>query len=377
MSNLDDGSPSINPFTADEFRSLRMDVDEKHGLAQAIVDTIREPLLVLDHDLRVVTANRAFSLTFGMDRRDIVRRPVYALAGGQWDVPALRSLLESIVPRSTVMDGYEIEIDFPGIGRRILLLNARKVYYEDGLHTTILLALEDITERRVKERELTELLHHKDVLLREMQHRVGNSLQIIASILLIKARTVQSLETRAHLEDAYQRILSVAAVQQQLEITEPDALVPLGPYLTSLCETLSASMIGDGRSASTQVRAENGTATAKEAVSLGLIVTELFINAVKYAFPDGRMDGVVTVSYEVADRNWRLTVSDNGIGRPDGQADKCTPGLGTTIVEALAKQLDARVETTMDHNGTTVSVTHATFSPKPAGVETGVNPQAD
>ncbi|MFL9829145.1 sensor histidine kinase, partial [Rhodoplanes sp. SY1] len=196
------------------------------------------------------------------------------------------------------MDAFEIDV--PDIGRRDLLLNARKVFYEDGLHTTILLGLEDITSQRAKERELAALLHHKDVLLREMQHRFGNSLQIIASILLIKARAAQSDETRAHLEDAYQRVISVAAVQQQLEVTEPCAMISLGPYLSRLCEALSSSMIGGGRHTSMQVRVDDGTATASQAVSLGLIVTELLINAVKYAFPDDRKDGTVTVSYEVA-----------------------------------------------------------------------------
>ena len=109
-------------------------------------------------------------------------------------------------------------MSFPAIGRRIMLLNARKVFYEKGTHTTILLAFEDVTDRRAIERQVQELLREKDMLLEEMQHRVANSLQIIASILLIKARTVQSEETRLQLEDAHQRVLSVAAVQQHLHV---------------------------------------------------------------------------------------------------------------------------------------------------------------
>jgi PAS domain S-box-containing protein len=185
-------------------------------LAQAIVDTIREPLLVLDKDLRVVTANRSFYLTFKMNRQDVQGRPVYALGDGQWNIPELRRLLENIAPQHAVMEAYEVEQDFSGIGRRTMLLNARKVFHEENSHTTILLAIEDITERRAMEREVKELLQQKDVLLQEMQHRVANSLQIIASILLIKARTVRSEETRLHLQDAHQRVMSIAAMQQQL-----------------------------------------------------------------------------------------------------------------------------------------------------------------
>jgi len=100
-------------------------------------------------------------------------------------------------------------------------LNARQVFYQRGADTTILLGMEDVTERRVLEREKDELLRQKDVLLEELQHRIANSLQIIASIILLKARAVQSEETRVHLHDAHKRVMSIAAVQQQL-----DAMVP-------------------------------------------------------------------------------------------------------------------------------------------------------
>jgi PAS domain S-box-containing protein len=339
-----------------------MDVDDGRALAQAIVDTIREPLLVLDKDLRVVTANRSFYLTFGMNRQDVQGRPVYALGDGQWNIPELRLLLENIAPQHAVMDAYEVEQEFSGIGRRTMLLNARKVFYEENSHTTILLAIDDITERRAKERELKELLQQKEMLLQEMQHRVANSLQIIASILLIKARTVRSEETRLHLQDAHQRVMSVAAMQEQLQPSEPGATIELGPYLSRLCETLAASMIGGRRPVTLRVHAEAGTASSSQAVSIGLIVTELVINALKHAFPDDRSGSTVIVAYDLAEPNWRLSVSDNGIGRPEGHSDMTHPGLGTTIIEALAKQLDARVDVLMNPHGTTVLITHAPFA---------------
>lgn len=339
-----------------------VDIDERRTLAQAIVDTIRDPLLVLDEDLHVVTANRSFYFTFRMNHQDVQGRPVYALGDGQWNVPALRVLLENIATRQAVMEAYEVEQDFPGLGRRTMLLNARKLFYEDNYHTTILLSIEDITERRATEQELKGLLHQKEVLLQEMQHRVANSLQIIASILLIKARTVRSEETRLHLQDAHQRVMSVAAVQQQLQASESGAVIELGPYLSRLCETLAASMIGDRRPICLQVHVSNGTASSTQAVSIGLIVTELVINAIKHAFPGNQRDGTVVVAYDLAAPNWRLSVSDNGIGRPEGESDKTLAGLGTTIVEALAKQLDARAETLTTKHGRTVSITHGPFS---------------
>jgi len=88
------------------------------------------------------------------------------------------------------MEGYEVEHEFPDLGQRTMCLNARQVFYQGGANRTILLGIEDITERRILEREKEELLRQKGVLLEELQHRVANSLQIIASILLMKARAV-------------------------------------------------------------------------------------------------------------------------------------------------------------------------------------------
>ena len=258
------------------------------------------------------------------------------------------------------MEDYELEQDFLGLGPRIMLLNARKVSYEDNSHTTLLLAIEDVTDQRIAEREMKVLLEQKEVLLQEMQHRVANSLQIIASILLLKARTVQSEETRLHLQDAHQRVMSVAAVQEHLHISATADVIEIGPYLTKLCESLAASMIGDNRPIALTVSAE-GSATSSQAVSIGLIVTELVINALKHAFPEDTTEGRVTVSHEVNGTDWKLSVADTGIGKPDFGTEQTKGGLGTSIVRALAQQLDAVVQVASEPDGTTVSVVHATF----------------
>jgi two-component sensor histidine kinase len=342
---------------------LLIDLDDARPLAQAIVDTIRGPLLVLDQDLCVVTANRAFYQAFRMSIQDVHGRPVYSLGDGQWDIPELRLLLEGVAPQHAVMEGYEVERDFPVIGRRSMLLNARELINKKDARKLILLAIDDVTDRRAAEREIAGLLQQKDTLLQEMQHRVANSLQIIASILSLKARTVQSEETRLHLEDARQRVMSVAAVQQQLLASRHGEPIEIGPYLSRLCEALAASMTDDSRPISWQVQAEAGTASSAEAGSLGLIVAELVINAFKHAFVGDRAAGQLVVAYEAADTNWRLTVSDNGIGTPQLHpgSDRTIPGLGTIIVEALAKQLGARVDTVRKPQGTTVSITRGSI----------------
>jgi two-component sensor histidine kinase len=334
-------------------------IEDGGTLAQAIVDTIREPLLVLDKDLRVVAASRSFYSTFKIRRQDVQGRPIYALGNGQWDIPELRVLLERILPQHTVMETYDVQQEFSEIGRRDMVLNARTVFFERNERSLILLAIEDVTLRRTIERSLAELLSQKETLLQEMQHRVANSLQIIASILLLKARTVHSEETRVHLQDAHRRVMSVASVQEHLQASAHGEQLPIAPYLSRLCATLAASMIGEERPILLEVMAGAGSVTSNEAVSIGLIVTELVINALKHAFAGGARGGRIAVLYDMEEGNWRLTICDDGVGKVEGQATKAASGLGTSIVEALAKQLDGRVEMSKtEPHGMTVSVVH-------------------
>ena len=352
------------------------------AFAQGIVDTVREPVLVLDRELRVIAANRSFYSVFKVSAEDTQGRPLYALGNGQWDIPQLRLLLEEILPGKGVMEGYEVEHAFPGLGPRTMCLNARQLNYEGGADTTILLGIEDVTERRVLEQEKDELLRQKDVLLEELQHRIANSLQIIASIILLKARAVQSEETRLHLHDAHKRVMSIAAVQRQLHASGATGPIQIAPYLTGLCEALATSMIGDNRPISLQVVGDGGSATSRQAESLGLIVTELVMNALKHAFPDDNVRGQITVAYDTAGTNWKLSVSDNGLGKPDGGFAQGKSGLGTGIVKALAQQLDAQVVTLAGPKGTTVnsganvapSNTRTSPPPTPAPVMTSVIP---
>ncbi len=347
-------------------------IENAQTLAEAIVDTIHEPLLVLDAGLRVLAASRAFYEIFKVDSEHTMGCRLYDLGDGQWNIPALRKLLETIIPTRVAMDGFEVDHDFPGVGRRTMLLNARKVIYETSPNSTILLAFTDITARRVIEREkerllerTEDLLQQQRTLLQEMQHRVVNSLQIIASILMLKARKVTSEESRGHLRDAHQRVLSVAEVQAHLHATGGVDQIAVGPYLTKLCGSLSSSMIGEGRPIAIVVEADDGLIGSDKAVSLGLIVTELVINSIKYAFPGNPADARVTVRYASEGTDWTLTVADNGVGDSVPAIVTSGGGLGTAIVEALVRQLESQ-QTVCFGPGCTVTITHVAEALVPA-----------
>lgn len=335
------------------------------ALAHAIVDTVRVPLLVLDQDLRVLAANRSFYLTFQASPQDTIAQLFFALGDGQWDIPELRVLLEKVA--SDRLEGYEVEHEFAGLGRRIITLNAREVFCGVNAPVTVLLEIDDITERRSVERQQQLLIDRKDLLLEEMQHRITNSLQLIASILLLKARSVGSAETRLHLEDAHTRVVSVAALQRHLEQSRLGNEVDLGPFLSKLCTTLADSMIGKTETVSLEVCGGGGSTSSREAISLGLIVTESVINALKHAFHARESQGHILVDYHATGADWTLSISDDGIGKPGpGENARTKGGLGTSIVNALAEQLEARVDVLSSPLGTTVSVTHTCRQSVPA-----------
>src|SRR6202020_933475 len=150
-------------------------------------------------------------------------------------------------------------------------------------------------------------------------------------------------------------------VQEQLNASGIVGPIEMLPYLEKLGAALAASMIGDVRPITLKVVGVAGSLSAREAESVGLIATELVMNALKHAFPDQNMKGRINVAYDVDGTNWKLSVADNGIDKPDGVFAQPKTGLGTSIIKALAQDLSAKVDTLAGPEGTTVSITHATF----------------
>jgi chemotaxis protein methyltransferase CheR len=194
-----------------------------------------------------------------------------------------------------------------------------------------------------------------------MRHRIANSLQIIASILLLKAGSVTSEETKNELRAAHQRVMSVAVVQGHLSASDAIEEIEMGPYLTKLSAGLASSMVGPKQHIDIAVATSEGVLPTSHAVSIGLIVTELIINAVKYAFPEPHASARIRVTFEMAKSDWKLTVADNGIGRNGKEELKTSTGLGTALIGALAKQLQAQLSEASSTDGLSVAVTHSTF----------------
>jgi two-component sensor histidine kinase len=326
------------------------------SLAMALVESSKAPLLLLDDDVVVIGASTSFCNTFNLDPATIANRRLADLGGGEWDVPQLNSLLMATIGGAAEIDAYEMDLVREGKATCRLILSAHKLDYFETEKVRVVLAATDVTATRLAEKHKDDLIREKHVLLQELLHRVANSLQIIASVLMQSARRVQSEETRLHLHDAHSRVMSIAMLQKQLAVTQLES-VELRTYFADLCRSISASMIDDPRRLTLETIVDDTATRSDVSVSMGLIVTELVINAIKHAFPDQTTGGKITVSFAEDEGDWLLSVSDNGAGMPVGKK-LAKPGLGTGIVEALSKQLEASVTVVEANPGTRVEVRH-------------------
>ncbi len=141
--------------------------EESWTYIKTVVDIVREPILILDKDLRVMVANEAFYRTFQVEHKDVENKMVYELGNGQWNIPSLKKLLEDILPKNTFFKGFEVAHEFPTIGRKVIILNARQIHPEgkntlDIFPPIILLAMEDVTDMMVVAETLASHTNHME-----------------------------------------------------------------------------------------------------------------------------------------------------------------------------------------------------------------------
>jgi PAS domain S-box-containing protein len=354
------GSPMAGRFGkfASQVARVRTAVSRRAGAGEVdpldVVETVREGLLVLDSDLVIRLANRSFCRTFAVAPEDAVGRKFYELGSGQWDIPELRTALETIISDGESIEAFEVDRSFPSIGRRVMELNARKVYQSRNKIPRVLLAIEDVTERVRLEREHAIAAERIGMLLLELTHRVKNSLQIIAGMVSIEARSHKSGEGKAALERVSHRINALGQLYSKLSDANTVEAVDAATYLDELCRDLIASVHKEGgRSIVLKTNIESELLPTDRAITIGLIVNELVTNAVKFAFPDDAK-GMVLVTLKRASGELRLTVADNGQGLDPGRADF---GLGGRLVEGFAQQLGGRLTRETGNKGTIVCLT--------------------
>jgi two-component system CheB/CheR fusion protein len=340
----------------DRLTRLLVEAQAARQFAEAVVETVREPLVVLDGTLRVITANAAFYRTFRVAKEATEQEVLYELGHRQWDIPALRTSLEAMLSQQTEFEDFAVEHDFPGIGHKHMLLNARRIQPTGpGGAVTILLAINDVTERKRAEERIRASLTEKEVLLREIHHRVKNNLQIIASLLSLQFGNLEDPAIRTLLEDSRRRIDAMALVHEKLYLSPDLARIDLGSYVKSFTEQLSQSSVRSGL-VGVHIQADEVLLTPDAAIPCGLILTELISNALKHGFP-ARQPGEIHVELQAPNgQEVTVVVRDTGVGFPEEVDFRRTTSLGLQLVCMLTAQLQGTIALER-HNGTAFTLT--------------------
>jgi len=329
-----------------EARDVRRESELHWRLTESIVDTIRDPLLVLESDMSVVAASQAFLRLFNTTAEKTVGRSLYDLANGQWKVGKLQELLARVVPDNAAFNGFEIEDEFAGHGRRIFRLNARKVLQPDNHVTRLLLIFEDVTEARLLE-------NHRDLLAAEMAHRIKNSLTIITGFVSFEIRRAAEPCVQGY-KSMQARINAVAQLYDVISKSATVGPVPMRAYLNGIAASLRASLLDERSQIEIVVTAEPLAIGPDHAVTVGLIVNELATNAIKHAFPRG--SGKLELGFGRRGEEVALTISDDGIGLTNPRDDFVGSGLGSRFVEAFVHQIGGTLATATGVIGTTFTV---------------------
>ena len=286
--------------------------------AEKLIDSIREALLVLDNDLRVEIANASFYQIFRVTPEETIGRLVYEIGNGLWDIPGLRVALEDVLPKKNAFDDYEVTHDFPGLGRRTMLLNARSL---DHL-PRILLAIRDETERRRHSAE-------QRIMVGELQHRVKN---ILANVQSIARSTLSRSDSLESFEEAYLSRIQSMARAQDLMMRGTEGQADLHELLAR--ELSAHGWDEDGR---LWISGPPVTLSRRETQTLAMAVHELATNAVKYgafSLPSGHLAICWAVEEGKHGRALSLEWVERGVSIPSPPTRK---GFGTGMIEQAVR----------------------------------------
>ncbi|MDQ1902261.1 HWE histidine kinase domain-containing protein [Paracoccus sp. WLY502] len=271
-----------------------MDLDElyrllrgSHVQAVSIVNTLRDPLVVLDDDFRVLTANPAFYKTFSTSRDETIGTALADLGNGQWNIPELRLLLDQVIPRSTSVIDYEVRAEFPHIGPRTMLVSAQRLSHPDSGQRILLFTIVDATERRQADDD-------KDILIGELGHRIKNLLAVTRAI--ARRTGVEGRSAEEYRDDFLGRFDALA---RSLAVSTQEAEADLGQLVRAVMEpwleeTSAITLDGQGAIA----------LLPRQAMSLGMILHELATNALKH--------GALSVPGGLLDISWNLAEDRDG-----------------------------------------------------------------
>lgn len=340
-------------------KRVEVAVREALRYAESIVETVREPLVVLNVDLKILSANRSFYKTFKVTPDETIGNFIYDLGDRQWDIPWLRTLLEDILPKNSKFDNFEVEHDFPNIGCKMMLLNARRIYRKDIGMQMILLAIEDITERRRREKELKKLsdeLARSNTDLKDFayvaSHDLKKPLQSIEGFVKLLGRRYKGkLDAKA---DEFIEYIGSGVKRMQMLIKDLLEYSQIGAkgkkFKPTDCSGVVEKAVGNLQVA---IEERNAVVTYDELPTVMIdtpqmisLFQNLIDNAIKFC---GKEAPRIHISAERKGDEWVFSIRDNGIGIDPNDSERIfemfqrlhgrTDYPGTGIGLALCKRI--------------------------------------
>jgi two-component sensor histidine kinase/PAS domain-containing protein len=299
-----------------ETERLRFELEGRKEFAEKLIDSIREGLVVMDWDLRVISANLTFYETFKVDPAETEGRLIYELGNGQWDIPRLRELLSEILPKHTTFNDFEVEHHFENIGHKIMLLNARQL---DHLKF-VLLAIRDVTAQRLAESE-------QKALMGELQHRVKN---ILSSVQSLAQQTRQRSRNLDEFAESFRHRLGALARAQDLLLRSPHVVVELADLVQ-----FELQAFGAHEGANFTLQGPKVRLPARFVQAMAMTIHELTTNAAKYGALSGN-SGRIEITWRTARRgetnhlqfHWR----EHGVPIDTASAAR---GFGSQVIEDM------------------------------------------
>ncbi len=305
----------------DLYRLLR----SGHVQAQGVVDTMTQPIVVLDQRFYVTTANNAFVKTFQVERDDLLGKSLFDLGDGQWDIPELRDLIADIIPRAAAVIGYEVKHDFPGIGQRTFLVDARRLVHPDDNSTNILVLFDDVTERQRHDAEM-------DFILSETRHRMKNLSAVVRALAM---QTDVEGQSAAEYRQTFLGRLDVTLRAQEIAARNER---------TDLQELLEKA-VGEAWKDRITYSGPAVHLGPSKILAASMIFHELATNAIKYgALSSG--EGSVRVAWTLEEGLTRKTYLNCRWSEQNGPVVQAPmrKGYGTEMIEGTAAHLGGRVE---------------------------------
>ncbi len=348
------GEPHILSITRDvtENQQAQVALSESEERFRTAFETSPDSILIVDMESRkVADVNQGFMAATGYTKEDVLGKDSMEI--GVWADPGDRDRFYGAMGETGTLEGFEA--DFRTKTGAVLrgLVSARTMDLSGKTH--LLINVRDITSLKMAQEQLRASLLEKEILLKEIHHRVKNNLQVISGLLNLQAHHIDDTAGREIYKESQNRVITMALIHEELYQSVDLAQVNFAEYTRNLCENIMVSYGVDRERIRLDLNAGTSDMVVDTAIPCGLIINELVTNAVKHAFPRGRAGKVSLILEELGDREYHLVVRDDGIGIPESVDIYRTSSLGMQLVTVLVQQLGGTLTLQRD-GGTSFSI---------------------